>query len=175
MLPQTACRSHSIDETCKKAIELGKTCAQVNRKKVDIGVPIVSLGTYHTPLSIDPFSVSANEKVTLLLDAIGIMQKVGGIVNAAGSMEFIRRQKFFASSEGSRLEQTIFESGAGLSATAAKDGNFARRTFPTNLVRQQGTAGYELVLNLNLLETCPIRSRTGGTDAFRRTLSEWGL
>jgi TldD protein len=146
----------SVESTCKKALALGKASASITHKKVNLGQPVVSRGKYHTPLKIDPFSLSAVEKVSLLLDASAIMQKVPGIVQAGGSMEFIRREKYLASSEGSQIEQVIFESGAGLSATAAKAGNFARRTFPTNLVRQQGTGGYELVQKLNLLENAQL-------------------
>lgn len=142
----------SVETTARKAIELGKASARLTHKKVDIGEPIKSVGEYQTPVVINPFSMSVNEKIQLLLDAIEIMQKVAGIVHAAGSMEFIRREKYFASSEGSQVKQAIYESGAGLSATAAKDGNFARRTFPTNLVRQQGAGGFELIQKLYLLE-----------------------
>lgn len=141
-----------IEATTRKAIELGKASARLSHKKVKIGAPVVTVDEYQTPVVIDPFTVSANDKIKLLFDAIGIMRKVAGIVNAAGSMEFIRREKFFASSEGSQLRQVIYESGAGLTATAAKDGHIARRTFPTNLVRQQGTGGFELVRKLDLLE-----------------------
>jgi TldD protein len=141
-----------VDATAKKAIQLGKASARLTHKKVIIGDPVQSVGAYRTPVITDPFFVSANEKVKLLIDAIKMMRKVDGIVNAAGSMEFIRREKYFASSEGSQVIQVIYESGAGLTATAAKDGLVARRTWPTNLVRQQGTGGYELVLNLDLLE-----------------------
>ena len=141
-----------VAAACKKAVELGRFNAEASRRKTSIGEPVISHGVYHTPVEIDPFALNSNDKVSLLVEAVDAMKRVNGIVNASGSMEFIRREKYFASSEGSQVHQVILESGAGLSAVASGQGDVQIRTFPTNLLRQQGTGGYELILDLNLVE-----------------------
>jgi TldD protein len=61
-------------------------------------------------------------------------------------MNLFREHKWFVSSEGSRLEQTVVESGGGLTATAVgDDGVFQRRSFADH-----AQAGYEFVTGLNL-------------------------
>lgn len=141
-----------IDSACQNALEFGRMSAASSRKTVDIGDPVVSRDFYHTPVKTDPFSVSLSTKVNDLVEAVKAMQTVEGVVVASGTMEFVRREKHFFSSEGSQLKQIIIESGAGLMAGAVGDDGLQVRNFPTNLVRQQGTGGYELIENLNLID-----------------------
>ncbi|MFW5713638.1 MAG: TldD/PmbA family protein [Brevefilum sp.] len=141
-----------LEKACKRAVALGQIGAEVNRRRVDIGSPVISSGSYHTPVIMDPFAMDIEDKLRPILDATKAMRSVHGIVNATGTMEFIQRDTQFFSNEGSRISQTIVESGAGLAAVAAVSNEVQRRTFPTNLLRQQGTGGFELIQNLNLVE-----------------------
>jgi TldD protein len=61
-------------------------------------------------------------------------------------MKLFREQKWFVSSEGSRLEQAVVETGGGVMATAVgDDGVFQRRSFS-----DQAQAGYEFIAELDL-------------------------
>lgn len=139
-----------VRAVCHRALEVGKASALVRPFKVDLGPEVVSQGEYETPCEVDPFSVPAADKIELLLAADAALRREQGIARSSGSMEFISRKKLFASSEGSRVQQKIIESGAGLTAVAAKEGEVQIRNFPTNLARQQGTGGYELIEALDL-------------------------
>jgi TldD protein len=67
-------------------------------------------------------------------------------------MEFVQENKVFASTEGSYIEQTLVESGAGIEATAVGEGEVQTRSFPNSFGRQQGKAGYEFVRDRRLVE-----------------------
>jgi TldD protein len=65
---------------------------------------------------------------------------------AEASLRLFREQKWFVSSEGSRLEQRIVEAGGRVAATAVgEDGVFQRRSFA-----DQAQAGYEFITELDL-------------------------
>ncbi len=117
--------------------------------------------TYATPLARDPFTVPVSEKVGLLLRASAGMQ-TRGVTSAEASIDLFQDHKIFANTEGSLIEQTITESGAGLMATAADGSDVQRRSFPQSVPRaikgQRGdfaTAGYEHIQGLRLVEEAP--------------------
>ena len=142
-------------ETARKAVEVGRASARVSPRKVQLGSPVVMVDSYQTPLEIDPFQVSAGQKVDLLLEADQAMRQEPEIKATSSTMEFILRDKFFASSEGSCIQQKIVESGAGMTATAVGSDDVQQRHFPTNLARQQGTGGYEIIEDLDLVGSAP--------------------
>src|SRR5688572_24809429 len=67
-----------VDRVAGLAVEIAKASALVPGKPVDLGSPIRSTGTYMTPTQIDPFTVSIEEKLGLLLDADAIMRRNPG-------------------------------------------------------------------------------------------------
>ncbi|MCS6911582.1 MAG: hypothetical protein NZM11_13585, partial [Anaerolineales bacterium] len=67
-----------------------------------------------------------------------------------GSLHFSREHKTFASTEGADIEQTIYEAGGGIIATAISDDDVQRRSYPNGNERQQGTAGWEYILAMDL-------------------------
>ena len=69
---------------------------------------------------------------------------------AQASHQIWDTEKWFASSEGSRIDQHIVECGAVIDATAIGDGETQRRSYP-GVRGQYGTRGWELVRELDLL------------------------
>ena len=100
---------------------------------------------------MDPFGVSPEEKVALLLEADERMGRVGGISARTGNLIFIRERKSFANSEGADVEQTIFEAGGGIQATAVGNGEVQRRSYPNSMGRQQGCSGWEFVRDFDIV------------------------
>ncbi|MCG2769307.1 MAG: TldD/PmbA family protein [Anaerolineae bacterium] len=144
-----------VDRVATQAMKIARASSMVKVGGVSIGPPEVHVGTYRTPVEIDPFGVSLEDKISLLLAADEAMRKVKGLAVAEGSLEFIREHKIFASTEGSYIEQEIIESGAGLEATAVGEGEVQKRSYPNSFGRHQGTAGYEFVQALDLAENAP--------------------
>ena len=129
---------------------LGEGRARSRPGGVDLGPPVTSRGTYATPVQVDPFTVSPEQKLGLLLDADQGMGLVPGITARQSNLVFIRERKTFANTDGAYVEQTIFESGGGIQATAVGSGEVQRRSYPESHGRKQACAGWEYVRGLDL-------------------------
>jgi TldD protein len=134
-----------------RAVSIARASTLVKGQGVDLAPIAVCTGSYRTPLVKDPFAVSLEDKLALLLAADEAMRQVKGIRVSEANLEFIRESKLFASSEGTLVEQVITESGAGLEATAVGEGEVQKRSYPNSFGRHQGTAGYEFVEELDLV------------------------
>src|SRR5687768_11144135 len=139
-----------IERVARLAVQIARASAQVLAEPVDLGEPIRSVGSYATPVQIDPFSVAIDEKLSALLEADAAMRAVRGIAVAQGSFECQRVRKTFASTEGSYVEQTLVETGAGIEALAVGKDDAQRRSFPNSFGRQHSTGGYEYFQSLGL-------------------------
>jgi TldD protein len=129
-----------IDRVTARAIEIARASAMVPGKPVDLGPAVKSTGAYSTPIEIDPFSVSIEAKLGVLLDADAIMRRNPGVKVSEGHVISIRHRKTFANTEGALLEQTIYESGGAISATAVNGSEIQVRSYP-DAFGCQGTAG----------------------------------
>jgi TldD protein len=140
-----------VEQVTALAVEIAKASALVKTQEVDIGPPIVYTDTYRTPVELDPFQVTMEKKIELLMAADAEMRLAKGVAVAQSNLRFVRERKVFASSEGSFIEQEIIESGGGLEATAVGEGDVQKRSYPNSFGRHQGTAGYELIEEMNLV------------------------
>jgi len=140
-----------VDRIAALAVQIAKAGALARVADVDLGPAEVHVGSYRTPVEIDPFAVPLNDKVSLLLEADQEARAVKGVAVAESSLTFIRENKTFASTEGSYIEQEITESGLGLVAIAVGEGEMQQRSYPNSFGRHQGTAGYEFVHKWDLV------------------------
>ena len=143
--------SKEVDKITALAIQIAKASSLVKGEEIDLGPVEAHRDTYSTPVAIDPFQVSMEEKIDLLLACDEAMRKTKGVTVAEGSMLFIREKQVFASTEGSFIEQEIIETGTGLVATAVGEGEVQKRSYPNSFGRHQGTAGYEFIQKYDLL------------------------
>ncbi|MBM4424643.1 MAG: TldD/PmbA family protein [Chloroflexi bacterium] len=144
-----ALSNEEVDRTTALAVTIAKASAATPGKPVTLGPVVTNRGVYVTPIQIDPFAVTTEEKVSLLLDADSAMARVKGVGVRQGHLVFIREEKYFANSEGAQTHQTIYEAGGGIVATAVSGDDAQRRSYP-NSGGQQGTAGWEYVLAMDL-------------------------
>jgi TldD protein len=142
--------SQEIDRIAQLAVSIARASVLAKRRAVRLGSPVKTVGSYRTMVTRDPFSVSLDEKIKLLLEADRNMHTVAGIAVAEGSLECQRLQKLFASSEGSLVEQTLVETGGGIEALAVGDDEAQKRSYPNSFGRHQGTTGFELIERLDL-------------------------
>ena len=140
----------SADETAAEAVRVAKASAMVRGPKADIGPPQASSGSYRTPIVRDPFAVSLDDKIALLLDVNARMQSVPHIISAEGNLYCQREDKTFANSEGAYVEQELYETGCGIEATAVDEGEVQNRSYPNSVGRHQGTEGWEFIERYDL-------------------------
>ena len=110
----------TLDETdviASEAVRVAKASAMVRGPKADIGPPQSVSGTYKTPVQKDPFAVSLDDKIGLLLRVNETMLGVPNIISAEGNIYCQREDKAFASTEGAYIEQELVETGCGIEAT----------------------------------------------------------
>src|SRR2546425_5148218 len=110
---------------------------------------------WRSPLRIDPFSISIDRNIALLLEVDAVLRRQEGVTLAEASMTFDRRRQVFASSIGSLIDQARVTSGAGFSALSYKDGEIQKRSYPNSFGGQHQLKGYELAEELRLVENAP--------------------
>jgi TldD protein len=141
-----------IARTAGLAVEIARAAARLPREPVKLTEVEPATGTWASPLQDDPFNVSLEEKVALLMEATRLMQQVQGLAFAEGGIDLYRVRTAFASTEGSAIEQTVVHSGAGLDATAISEGELQRRSYPNSFRGHIAAAGWEHIAKLGLLE-----------------------
>jgi TldD protein len=144
--------AQDLEGTARTAVEIARAAARLPREPVRLaGVEPVT-ANWETHIQEDPFSVSLEEKVSLLMEASRRMQEVEGLAFGEAMLDFYRKRSAFASSEGAAIEQTITHSGGGIEATAVADGEVQRRSFPNSFRGHISAAGYEHIRTLGLVE-----------------------
>ncbi|ARC86069.1 modulator of DNA gyrase family protein [Clostridium argentinense CDC 2741] len=141
-----------IKKVAEKALRIAKASRTIQKEKINLSPKEVIVDHYSTPIKIDPFTVSKKEKIDLLFKAEEAMRSSGNLFKTNGSMQFQKEEKIFADTEGSYITQTLYESGAGIEAIAANDHDRQVRGYPASFGGNHGTAGYEFVTSLNLVE-----------------------
>lgn len=144
-----------IERVARLAVEIAKASAMLQKESVVLSPAPVIQDTYKTLVEIDPFSVSLEDKLTLLSEAEEVIRKTPGVSISRASMRFNKEKKVFANLEGSYIEQEIFESGAGIDAIAIKGTDIQERSFPNSHGGDVATSGYEFIQGLKLKANAP--------------------
>jgi TldD protein len=137
--------TREADRVAAEAVKIARASAMIAGRAADIGPPVRHIGRYTTPVEKDPFAVSLEDKIALLLRVNESMIGVPNIVMAESSTYCQRETKTFASTEGAYIEQDLYETGCGIEATAVDEGEVQKRSYPNSVGRHQGTEGWEFV------------------------------
>src|SRR6266545_4121740 len=138
------------DRVAAEAVKIARASAGVTGKAANLGPPVRTVGSYVTPIKKDAFDVPLPDKIALLLRTTETMLRVPQIVAAEGNVYNQHETKTFASSEGAFIEQELYETGCGIEATAADEGEVQNRSYPNSVGRHQGTEGWEFVERYDL-------------------------
>lgn len=134
-----------IEAVARKAVTMAKASSRCMEKPIELVPEPVHNVTWNSPCQKDPFAVSLEKKIAILLDAAKTIVSVKGITLAKGEMYFARDKKYFASSEGSRIHQTFTKSSGLIEAYATTDDDRQRRSYPSSLGGQWENAGWEMI------------------------------
>jgi len=136
----------------REALEIARASAVAQRQPVELDHTPPVTDTYRTPYDEDPFAVSLDDKLRILMEADAAMARVPGVAIREGNMVAGRERKTFASLTGAWIEQEIVETGGGLEATAVNDSEMQQRSYPNSFGGQAVTGGFEAVRALSLAE-----------------------
>lgn len=158
----------------KDAVNQAKINASVFPEEIDLGNYPVAQGTWSTPIRIDPFKVSIEEKMDFFASFDGLLPRhVRGRLYELGfgqSVSFFRQERTVANSEGSLFSQTLYNCGADPRLAVKADiPNETRKE--QQIVYGKGMsmapAGWELFLDANLREQIPEMIEEAESNLFR--------
>jgi TldD protein len=142
-----------MEQTALQALAVAKASRLTQKKPAKLAPKEAAVDHYSTPIEIDPFSISKQDKLELLFAAEAEMRKAEpGLFKTTGSLDFRREEKTYADTDGSYITQTLFESGGGIEAVAASKQDLQRRTWPNSFRGNYATAGWEFIEKLQLVE-----------------------
>ena len=139
-----------FERIAREALEIARASRLAQRVPVELDGTAPVKDTYRTPYVEDPFAVSLDEKMRILLEADAAMASVDGVAIREGTMVAGRERKTFASLAGAWIEQEIVEAGGGIEATAVNDSEMQQRSYPNSFGGQSVTGGFEAVRALDL-------------------------
>jgi TldD protein len=120
----------SLDATAARAVAIARAGAAVGMERRASAPADAYVDEFATPVERDPASVPVGERVALLLDAERALHAAPTVVVGRAWIDLWRTEKEFASTIGSRIRQTIVQSGSAISALAVGDGDAQVRMWP---------------------------------------------
>jgi TldD protein len=146
--------SDEIARVAAQAVAIAKANAAINADPVKLAPVDAYNEVWNTPVAKNPFEMPLQPKLDLLLQINDEALKVPGASFVSASMLFVNEHKYFASTEGSHIEQSLMRSYPSFSVTAVDraSGKFYSRnslTAPTGM-------GYEYVESYPLLQEAKV-------------------
>ena len=160
----------SVRRVTGQAVEIARANARYQRKPVEMTPAPGIKATWKSAYEKDPFDVSIDDKIQFLLRLNESAMKAKGASFVNSALTFQNEQKFYASTDGSRIEQCIIRSHPSFTVTAVNRsaGDFQTRsslagpksvgyeyleTYPW--LKEAGQAGEEVVAKLNAPPVAP--------------------
>jgi TldD protein len=142
----------SVEATASEAVAIARASARVKRDAVRLAPENPAIADWNTPYKIDPFGISVEQNLDLLLKIDAELRSVPGVTLAETTLNFHRAEQWFASSEGADIHQTKLSTGAGYAAYAFAGNEIQKRSCPNSFGGQWQNKGYELIEELELLQ-----------------------
>jgi TldD protein len=148
-----------IARVAAQAVAIARANRGINAEAIKLA-PVESYNTsWNTPVTKNPFDLPIQPKLDLLLQVHEEALKVPGASFVSAFMQFVNEDKYFASTEGSHIRQSLIRSYPSFSVTAVDktSGKFYSRRALTAPVGM----GYEYVEGYPLLA----EARTAAEEA----------
>jgi TldD protein len=114
----------------RQAVEIARANSVYQRKRVTMAPAAKVVANWKSAFEKDPFDVPIDDKIQFLLRLNEEALKTQGVSFVNSAMGFVNEQKFYASTDGSRIEQYIIRANPSFSVTAVNrsTGDFQSRT-----------------------------------------------
>ncbi len=129
----------------EQAVAIARANAALASRKVVLASADKAVATWTSAFTRDPFAVPLDTKIAFLMSLNEAALAVPGVTFVSSQVLFVDEQKYFASSEGSRITQRLVRTYPQFSTTAADraSGDFQTRA----VVDRAQLVGYEYVEN----------------------------
>ncbi|MGH9966231.1 MAG: TldD/PmbA family protein [Pyrinomonadaceae bacterium] len=133
--------AEEVGRITRQAVDIARANSVYQRKRVSLVATPKVVANWKSAFEKDPFNVAIDDKIQFLLNLNERAMKTAGVSFVNSSMGFVNEQKFYASTDGSRIEQYIIRANPGFNVTAVNrsTGDFQSRS---SLGGPQGM-GYE--------------------------------
>src|ERR1700680_5313075 len=142
----------AVEATAARAVEIARASARVKLEDVRLAPEKPAVAEWSTPFKVDPFTVSVEQNIDLLLKIDAELRSVPGITLAEANLNFNREEQWFMSSEGADIHQTKLSTAAGYAPYAVAGNEIQKRSHPNSYGGQWQKKGYELIEELTLVE-----------------------
>ncbi len=142
-----------IARITREAVLVAKANSVLQATPVQLAPVKAYTDRWTSPFEKDPFSVSVEDKLDLIHGAAVTLKKAPKIFVAFGFLAFRGEDKYFASSEGSSIQQYLVQVFPTLQATAVDIQTNISRTRSYNI--PPVTAGWEVIPKANIGENAP--------------------
>jgi TldD protein len=134
----------------EQAVAIARGNARLTTRKVELANADKVVTTWANPIKRDPFEVPLETKIAFLMSLNEAALAVTGVTFVSSQVLFVDEQKYFASSEGSRITQRLVRTYPQFTTTAADRaaGDFQTRA----VVDRAKLLGYEYVEEYPWLE-----------------------
>jgi TldD protein len=137
-----------IRRITRMATEVAKASAIAKRQDVRLAPVPAYTAYWASPFVKDPRTMSQDDKQAFVQKVVDAVVKTKEVTNVNVSVQLEHEWKYFASSEGSSIEQEIFTTSPSFTVTARKDGQTRSRTFSGIA----NTGGWEVAEAAKMLE-----------------------
>ena len=100
----------------ERAIEIARASNKLAAESVELAPVKPVQGTYRTKIKKNPFDILLKEKLQYAMHLDSLIRAVPDLNRTSAGMSFRREVRHFFSTEGSRIHQEIFQSGAEITA-----------------------------------------------------------
>ena len=140
-----------VDAAAARAIAIAKASAGMARRRFGEAPTDRYVDAFATTVARDTADVPLGERVALLLEAERSLRATPGVSVGRAWLDLWRTEKTFYSTTGSRIAQSLRQTGSGMTALAVGDGEAQDRTFPGDVGLYQ-SGGWEIVESARLRE-----------------------
>ncbi|MFX0116427.1 MAG: TldD/PmbA family protein [Candidatus Hodarchaeota archaeon] len=147
--------SNEIEKAAKLSVRIAKASGATRKNPITFVDEKSVEDSYSTPFQKDPFKVTTEEKLEILVEAEKRLREYApdAIKVTQSDYRGYKEKKIFSSSEGTFIEQEILWCGAGIVCFAVgPTGGPQRRSYPNSFRGDFATRGYEFFEELDLLE-----------------------
>ena len=101
--------AQEADRVGALAVEIAKASALTKKRDATLAPVDAVRATYETPLDVDPFTLSFDDRLKLLMNAEARMRERKGLRTTRAAYAVWREDKLFVSSEGADIAQRLTE------------------------------------------------------------------
>lgn len=144
--------ARSVNQTARIAVAVARASTRLPacvKEQLAPNTPVKD--SYTTPYQVDPFDISLEDKLNVLIQATQQMLKHRKVKIARSFFNAMKEEKIFGSTEGALIDQTILWCGGGIVAFAIDNGEVQHRSYPSSFRGNFNTGGWEFFESLDLV------------------------